>query len=281
MRLTFALVIMAFVSGLGLVQSAQSGPQVVEVPSGGLRLKALLWKPTGRRSFPVILFNHGSGTDPQHSAGLTLTEAAGRLAPVFVKHGYAFLYLCRRGQGLSEDQAPFMRTLLDREEAANGVEARRHLQFSLLTTEQLDDTMAALALVKTLPGIDAHRIALVGHSFGGQLTLLAAEKDTTVRAAVTFGAAAESWQRSAELRDRLTGAVSKITAPVMLIHAENDYSTLAGHALSEVLEKLKKPHALKIYPPVGTSADDGHNMVYSSVQVWEKDVFRFLDENDQ
>ena len=51
----------------------------------------------------------------------------------------------------------------------------------------LDETMAALSFLKATPAIDAKRIAIVGHSFGGQLTLLAAERDNAVRAAVTFG----------------------------------------------------------------------------------------------
>jgi acetyl esterase/lipase len=31
--------------------------------------------------------------------------------------------------------------------------------------------------LKTVPGVDARRIAVAGHSFGGQLALLAAERD--------------------------------------------------------------------------------------------------------
>ncbi|PYT23845.1 MAG: hypothetical protein DMG57_30585 [Acidobacteria bacterium] len=59
------------------------------------------------------MFAHGSGgTDSAHSAGLEITAAAERLAPVFLKHGYAFLYLFRRGQGLSADQGTFMQDLM-------------------------------------------------------------------------------------------------------------------------------------------------------------------------
>jgi hypothetical protein len=36
-----------------------------------------------------------------------------------------------------------------------------------------------------------------------------------------------------------------------LIHAENDHSTAAGLALAEELERLHKPHSLKIYPLSG------------------------------
>jgi len=259
--------------------SPSAAPETVVVPSGNLRLKALLWRPAGPGPFPAVLFNHGSGgADAEHTAGMPMTEAAERLAPLFIKHGYAFLYLFRRGHGLSADQGPFMQDILQREEAAKGMEARQHLQFILLITDHVADVIAALSFLKSAPGIDPHRIAVAGHSFGGQLTLLAAERDTTLRAAVTFGAAAASWERSPELRQRLLTAVGKTTASIMLIQAANDYSTAPSRALADELERLHKPHVVKIYPPVGQTPDDGHNALYKAIPRWESDVFKFLDE---
>lgn len=188
------------------------------------------------------------------------------------------MYLFRRGQGLSADQGPFMQEILQREEAAKGKEAHQHLQFMLATTDHLDDVMAGLTFLRTTPGIDSKRLAIMGHSFGGQLTLLAAERDNTIRAAVTVSAAAGSWQRSPELRERLLSAVDKLTAPIMLIQAANDYSTAPSYALADELERLHKPHLLKIYPPVGKTSDDGHNFLYLAIPKWEADAFGFLDE---
>jgi dipeptidyl aminopeptidase/acylaminoacyl peptidase len=138
--------------------------------------------------------------------------------------------------------------------------------------------MAALFFLKTVPGIESHHIAVAGHSFGGQLALLAAERDSTVRAAITFAAAANSWERSPELRERLLTAVRQASASIMLIQATNDYSTAPGRALAEQLELLHKPHVLKLLPPVGQTPDDGHNALYEAVPQWEDDVFKFLDE---
>src|SRR5229473_8480754 len=184
-------------SGAAFGQSSQSiAPQTVDIPSGTLHLKAFLWKPAGPGPFPVVLFNHGSGgADAAHTAGMPITEAAEKLAPLFVNHGYAFLYLFRRGHGPSADQGPFIQDVLQRAEAPRGKEARQHLQVVLVTTDHLQDVLAALSFLETVPGIDPHRVAVAGHSFGGQLTLLAAERDKTVRAAITFGAAAASWDR--------------------------------------------------------------------------------------
>jgi carboxymethylenebutenolidase len=197
---TLCFSVIAFLSsGIAMGQLPQSvAPQTVEISSGVLHLKALFWIPPGPGPFPAVLFNHGSGgPDAAHTASLPVTEAAEKLGPLFVKHGYAFLFLFRRGQGLSADQAPFMQNVLQREETSKGKAARQHLQFILLTTEQLDDVTAALSFLKTVPRVDAKRIAVVGHSFGSQLTLLAVERDNTLRAAITFAAAADSWGRSA------------------------------------------------------------------------------------
>ncbi len=281
MRLRTLAFLFALTSvALAIDQQVSITPETVVVPSGKLRLKAFLWKPPGPGPFPAVLFCHGSGgADADHMAGLPITEAAEKLAPLFLKHGYSFLYLFRRGQGLSADQGAFMQDILQREEATKGKEARQHLQFVLAATDHLDDVMAALSFLKAAPAIDAKRIAIAGHSFGGQLTLLAVERDNTVRAAVTFAAAANSWESSSELRNRLLAAADKATPPIMLIQAANDYSTAPSYALAHELERLHKPHLLKIYPPIGRTSEDGHNFLYLAIPQWEHDVFRFLDQH--
>jgi hypothetical protein len=65
----------------------------------------------------------------------------------------------------------------------------------------------------------------------------------------------------------------------MLTHAENDYTTTAGHVMAEELERLHKPYVLKIYPAVGLTPDDGHGMLYENIPSWESDVFEFLDRH--
>jgi carboxymethylenebutenolidase len=259
--------------------SQPATPQTVEIASGSLRLKAFLWKPAGPGPFPAVVFNHGRSNGPQqHTHNLTITDAAQILGPVFVKHGYVFLYVFRRGEGLSADQGAFIGEILQREGAAHGEEARKHLQFVLMTADHLDDACAGLSFLKNLPEVNAHRVAVAGHSFGGQLTLLEAERDTTIRAAVTFGAAAGSWEGSAEVRARLLAAVGSITVPVLLIHAANDYSVTPGNAMAVEFARLSKPYKLKMYPPVGQTTSDGHNFLYTDVALWEDDVFKFLDQ---
>ncbi len=74
---------------------------------------------------------HGSEeADTARTAGMQMTEAAETLAAVFLKHGYAFLYEFRRGQGPCIGHGD-SQDLLKREELANGNEARQALQFRL------------------------------------------------------------------------------------------------------------------------------------------------------
>jgi carboxymethylenebutenolidase len=256
-----------------------AAPQIVDVRSGELHLKGYFWKPAGPGPFPAILFNHGSGAeDPRHTAGRTMAEAASDLAPIFLKHGYAFFYLCRRGQGLSADQGPFPQDLL-KQAAAKGADARKQLHYQLITGSQLDDALAGLTFLKAAPYVDPKRIAIVGHSFGGMLTLLSGDHDSTIRAEVAFAAGANSWRTSQELRDRTLMAVGKTAAPVMLVYAANDYDTTPGKDISAELDRLHKSHLLKIYPTIGETSDDGHSLIYLDISEWEPDVFQFLDNN--
>jgi carboxymethylenebutenolidase len=260
---------------LGSLRGATAQPvssvaaERVTVPSGTARLTGLLWKPTGTKPFPAVLFNHGGRTNDLQRAEI--------LGPIFAKHGYAFLYLFRRGYGLSADQGEYMWDVLDREEEARGEGARKRLQFTLLTTDHLDDATAGLKFVKRLPGVDARRIAVAGHSFGGVLALLSAERDKDVRAAVTFGAAAQQWDGSPDLQQRMLAAARNLETPLFVTHAANDYSIAPGQTLSAELTRLKRPHELKIYPAVGETPRDGHQAVYTDITTWEADVFRFLD----
>ena len=122
-------------------------------------------------------------------------------------------------------------------------------------------------------------MAVLGHSFGGSLTLLVAEHEPDLKAVVIFASAGYSWNLSPVLRPRLVEAVKSITAPIMIIHAQNDYSTTPGYALDSVMNNLNKPHKLKIYPRFGNSPNDGHNIIFRNIESWQADVFEFLNEN--
>jgi carboxymethylenebutenolidase len=258
---------------------ASDVPQTVEVRSGTLTLRALLWRPPGKGPFPAILLNHGSGRSREELQLLgPYEQQANILGPVFARHGYVFLYLFRRGVGLSANQGINAVEVMNSEFAAHGQDARNTLQLRLLENEEMSDALSGLAFLRALPEVDAREVATIGHSFGGSLTLLLAEREPNLRAVVIFSGAGYSWDRSAPLRARLLDAVAHVTAPIFFIHAANDFSLSAGKALDARLEQLGRPHRLKLYPPVGHTPEDGHSFLYLGINTWEPDVFAFLDE---
>jgi carboxymethylenebutenolidase len=283
MTKSYALVLAPLVLTLTLATASgqtSGGPETVVIHSGSATLHAMLWRPQGHGPFPGILLNHGSGSTREDLQRLGPYERnAERLGPVFARHDYVFLYLFRRGVGPSADQGASAVDLMNGEVSAHGQQARNALQLQLLQDREMSDAQSALKFLRALPYVDSGDIAAVGHSFGGSLTVLLADREPNLRAVVVFSGADYSFDRSSDLRARLLTAVDHIAAPVLCIHAENDYSLSSGKALDARRELIGKPHRLKIYPPVGDTVDEGHDVLHLGVPIWEPDVFAFLDEN--
>ena len=240
------LLLMSLIFATGPASGQDRRPKLVAIRSGQATLHAHVWRPAGTGPFPAVLVNHGSGPTKEQFERLGPYEQHSEsIGPVFVRHGYVCVFLFRRGVGPSTDQGENVIDGLNREFAAHGQTARNALQMDLLEGREMRDALAALAFV---------------------------------RAAVIFSAAGYSWDQSPELRGRLLEAARRAAVPLFFIHAENDYSTHSGKALDAELARLGKPHRLKIYPPVGRTADEGHDFPLNSVATWERDVFAFLDQ---
>ena len=279
-------ILLAFACSFAIVATSPGqvvGPDTVRVESGSLKLTALLWRPAGPGPFPAVLFNHGSPRPAETELGRLDRENHARLAaalgPLFARHGYVLLFLYRRGCGLSAAQGSCSGDLMARESALHGEEGRNRIQLELLETVELEDALAGLAFLRGLPEVDLRRLGVVGHSFGGSLALLVAERDSAVGAVVDFAGAAGSWERSPPLRERLLGAVRRASVPVLLVYAANDYSTAPARELADEMQVHQKAHRVAMYPAVGSTAEEGHAFVRLGVETWEPDVFDFLDEN--
>jgi dienelactone hydrolase len=158
-----------------------------------------------------------------------------------------------------------------------GEAAWSKLLVALMEGDHLSDQLAGLDYLKALPYIDQNMIAIAGCSFGGIQTVLAAERDLGLRAAVDFAGAAQTWSRSPDLRERLLAAVRQAAVPIYFIQAQNDYSLTASLALSKEMQRIGKPYEIKIYPPFGARAQDGHAFCVQGGEVWGPGVFSFLE----
>jgi carboxymethylenebutenolidase len=258
-----ALMLLAFVALFttgGAV--AQSKPEEVVFPSDGRQLHGFLWKPEGSGPFRVILWNHGSEKLPGSQPAL---------ANFYTAHSYVFFVPHRRGQGRSPGE-------YIQDQVANTPPSERALRVVELQQAEVDDVIAGLNYLKSLPFVDPAQIAISGCSYGGIQTLLAGERDLGVKALMPFAPGAMSWEQNLLLQDLLIHAIDHARAPVFLIQAENDYSLDPSRVLSKEANKKHKDFQSKIYPAFGRSHQDGHwGFCSSATAVWGADVLAFLD----
>ncbi len=147
-----------------------------------------------------------------------------------------------------------------------------------LQEEEVEDVVAALKYLKSLPFVDVERIAISGCSYGGIQTLLAGERDLGVKALVPFAPGAISWEQNPLLQDRLKLAVDRARAPVFLLQAENDFNLAPSRELNKEAQKHHVDFRAKIYPAFGGSHNDGHGGFCSTAtDVWGTDVLAFLE----
>jgi carboxymethylenebutenolidase len=119
------------------------------------------------------------------------------------------------------------------------------------------------------------RIATGGNSFGGVITVLGTER-IGYCAAIDLAGAAQTWEAMAPLRERMLQAMRNAKAPILFLQAENDYSVEPSRALLAELRRAGKAGEMKLYPPFGASAEDGHTFAWRGSSIWADDVFRFL-----
>lgn len=242
--------------------AAQSQPEEVVFPSDGRQLHGFLWKPEGSGPFRAIVWNHGSEKLPGSQPAL---------ASFYTAHAYVFFVPHRRGQGRSPGD-------YIQDQIAHAPPGQRAQRMIDLQEAEVDDVIAGLNYLKSLPFVDPAKIAISGCSYGGIQTLLAGEHDLGVKALVPFAPGAMSWGQNPFLEDRLIHAVDRARAPVFLIQAENDFSLDPSHVLSKEANKKHKDFQSKIYPAFGKSHHDGHwGFCSTATDVWGADVLAFLE----
>jgi carboxymethylenebutenolidase len=243
-------------------------PEAHEFASAPHRLKGYLFVPPGPGPFPCMIYNHGSGLTEGHE-----DNAAPGIPILLNSWGIACFFPHRRGYGFSP--GPTWRS----ECSAPEFSPEYNTQLVKRLAAESDDVLAAFAHVRTLARIDPGRIGVMGSSFGGVNTLLAASRAPDFRCAVEFAGAAMNWDRNPTIAAHMVEAARKVRMPIYFVQAENDFSTRPTREIAAALAGSGVPYEAKIYPPFGHTPYEGHFLAGRGAQVWGPDIRHFLEKH--
>ncbi len=154
----------------------------IEFKSGNAEtVRGALYEPPSPLPRPAIIFAHGL---------LSTHDEFGDYPEKFCARGYLVLAIDFRGHGASDG-----------------------LRGLISSARNVEDLQHALDFVETQPGVDSKRIALFGHSFGGDAVLCTAARDARVRAVVagaTVGRLRDELSPGEVLTYRVIGAVNRL-----------------------------------------------------------------------
>ena len=200
----------------------------VSYPSGETTVSGVLLRPSGRGPFPAIVLNHGYIEPSVYVTGQGLMREQDALA----RAGFVVLHTDYRGHAGSDP--------------ATDVSRETRLGYTR-------DTLNAAASLKRLPYVDPERVAMLGRSMGGGVTLNALVVDPgAVKAGVVYASVSSAFIdnfRRWTIRERPDNAqqfyarfgtpaeepefyaglsartfFSRISEPVLLHHGTNDES---------------------------------------------------------
>jgi carboxymethylenebutenolidase len=243
-------------------------PTVHEFTSGPYRLKGFLFTPPGDGPFPCMVYNHGSGVVEGHE-----DNATPGVAILLNTWGIACFMPHRRGYGFSP--GPDWRS----ECPAPAFSAEYKAQLVQRLAGECDDVLAAFSCLACQPKIDASRVGVMGSSFGGVNTLLAASREPRWRCAIEFAGAAMNWDRNPVIAAHMMEAAKKVRMPIFFAQAANDFSTRPTTEIASALAGSGVPFEAKIYPAFGHTPNEGHFLAGRGSLVWGADMRRFLEKH--
>lgn len=208
----------------------------VTFPNGGDTIMGYLALPAAAGTYPVIMVCHENRGLNDHIRDVTRR---------FTKNGYAALAV----------------DLLSREggTAAHDRDAVPGLLTNAGADRHVSDFVAAADYLKTVEGVDAERIGMIGFCFGGGITWRVATAMPTLKAAVPFYGPAPD-----------VAQVPNIKAAVFGVYAEQDERIDAGiPALEEALKAAGTTYQIKIYPGVNHAFHNDTGARYVEAQATE------------
>jgi dienelactone hydrolase len=264
----FALALLFF----DVVLPAQQTPaySTAFYSSGSLRIEAYVYRPTGTGPFPVVVYSHGSRKGYEREE-----RPMAFVGNMLASQGYLVLVPERRGYGKSDG-----RTFA--EEVGNDVGGKMLARLEA----EADDVVAAITYAATIDGADLNRLALVGFSQGGSVSIRAASRRSDVRALVDQAGGSLTWPRSPDLRRALTDWAKTLKMPVLCMDAANDATTDAVKAVCDAAHRGGAETRVTIYPAFTPASNPdniapGH-LIFApgaGVAIWRQDLIGFLAAN--
>jgi hypothetical protein len=88
------------------------------------------------------------------------------------------------------------------------------------------------------------------------------------------------WGENTPLQARMRAAARRSRVPVFFAQSANDFDTRPSLELAKEMDSAGKPHALRIFPATGSTAEDGHAFCAGGMQPpWGDDVIAFLADH--
>jgi len=283
--------VIALLAVLALVLSASGAlaqpadsyiTEVVTVPSGELKLRAVLGRPRGDGPFPAYIQNHGSMTVEEASRNPWSRITRDSLSDTLVHNGYVVLILARRGYKGSDGVA----LTYSQNHTSGGRSDRRASDVMRGAEEEAGDVIAALDYLSTLPYVDKERVGVGGVSLGGLVSIMAAVRDPRFKALISMaggyrqlgpGGVDEAW---GPLQGVWESAARRLQIPVLILWAKNDMvlDRDVGRELEKDLLLAGKRVEMTVYPEF---EQNGH-FLFSRPDGYPRfvpDAVRFLDKN--
>jgi dienelactone hydrolase len=256
--------------------------EVVTIPSGELRLRALLGRPIGDGPYPVYIQNHGSMTieEARRSPWTSITRDS--LSDTLARNGYVVLLLARRGYKGSEGTA----STYTQNEGSLGDLDRSAADVMRGAEEEAGDVIAALDYLSSLPYVDKERVGVGGVSLGGLVSVMAAARDPRFKALISMagGYRQRGYRGVDEAWGPLQGiweeAARRIHVPVLILWSKNDMllERDVGRELEKDLKLAGKRVEMTVYPEF---QQNGHYLFSrpEGYPLFVPDAMRFLDRH--
>jgi dienelactone hydrolase len=260
------------------LQPAPTGPSAqdqwltIRLSGRTFRLAARVFRPAGDGPFPLVVINHGTPVSLNDAASEKLGFT--RAAQWFAAQGYVTVVALRPGFGASD--GPYL-------ESAGPCRDRDYLRGGRATGEIEGAIVESAA---KLPGVDAHRIVVVGQSAGGFGVLALGDAPPPgVVGLINFagGRGGDDHEDICSGVDRLTGAVAEFgranRTPQLWLYAANDhfFAPPVAHAMFQAYQAGSKPAVRFVDLPA--FGEDGHKtLARADPSVWADPVSAFLRE---